>query len=107
MFARMPNAAPVSKIGRTDSGAVNFCVARNGRDFTGHGQMGGLAHEFGLADPEALGERVKTDHLGLGHGGDAIRAVAIHPFHVMVLLAGNLYELAEKVLVDDGEFHDR
>jgi hypothetical protein len=26
---------------------------------------------------------------------------------VMVLLAGNLYEFAEKVLVDDGEFHDR
>jgi hypothetical protein len=26
---------------------------------------------------------------------------------VMVLLAGNLDELAEKVLVDDGKFHDR
>jgi hypothetical protein len=26
---------------------------------------------------------------------------------VMVLLAGNLDELAEKVLVDNGKFHDR
>ncbi len=69
--------------------------------------MGGLAHEFGLTDPKALGERVETDHLGLAHGGDPIRAVAIHPIYVMVLLAGNLDELAEKVLVDDGKFHDR
>jgi hypothetical protein len=43
----------------------------------------------------------------LAHGGDPIRAVAIHPIYVMVLLAGNLDELAEKVLVDNGKFHGR
>lgn len=97
--------APTSKIGRTDFGAVNFCVGRNGGDFPSDGQMGALTHELGLADAEALGEGIEAHHFGLVDRGDAVGAVAVHPFHMVVLLAGYFDELAEKILVGGGKFH--
>ena len=67
--------------------------------------MGGLAHELGLADAEALGEGIEAHHFGLIDRGDAVSAVAVHPLHVVVLLAGYFDELTEKILVGGGNFH--
>ena len=67
--------------------------------------MGGLTHELGLADPEALGEGVEAHNFGLVDRGDAVGAVAINPFHMVVLLAGYFDEFAEKILVGGGTIH--
>ena len=67
--------------------------------------MGGLTHQLDLAHTEPLGEGVEADGLGLRESRNAIRAVAIHPFHVVMFLPGGFNEIAEERLVIFGKIH--
>ena len=69
--------------------------------------MGGLTHQFGLRDAEAVSERVEPHDLSLGQRGLASGTVAVGPCHVVNLLAGGFDQIAEKALVVFWEVHVR
>jgi hypothetical protein len=52
-----------------------------------------------------VSELIEANNFGLTQGRDAVGAIAIHPRHMVVLLAGEFYEVAQEGEVVGWKFH--
>jgi hypothetical protein len=67
--------------------------------------MGGLAHQFDFGNAETLSELIEANNFRLTKSRDTVGAITIHPGNVVVFLAGEFYEVAQKGQVVGWKFH--
>lgn len=86
-------------------------TSADGRSFSGTGSRGRrfadrnvrrLPHQLGLRNAHAVGEFGDAHDFGLIEHGEALGAVAVGPFHVVVFAARRFHEVFQERLVVGG-----